>query len=304
MPQRRWFLMLLVVVVGCNDANPAPRSADSPAAPPSSNFDPRGAGSISGRVIWHGEIPRVPPFEVRANLPANHPGKPRQQFDHPHSLRIDPTSRGVGGAVIFLKGIDPAKANNWTHASVRVEVHDQRIVIQQGDYQGNTGFVHQGDNLDLVSRDPSLQALRATGAAFFTLTFPEPNQLRRRRLKEPGVVELSSGVGQYWMRGHVFVADHPYYTRTDKEGRFRLTHVPAGDYQLVCWLPSWREAQRDLDPETGLISRLYFQPPVESRQPVAIVPGGTAEHEFSLNLGLFSVKETRDRQDATQVVVP
>lgn len=65
------------------------------------------------------------------------------------------------------------------------------------------------------------------------------------------------------MRAYVFVDDHPYYTRTDREGRFTLEQVPPGQYEVVCWMPNWQEARHERDPESGLISRFFFRATVE-----------------------------------------
>src|SRR4051812_29212678 len=104
MSKRRWLPLLLVMLVGCNEANPASRPSDTPSPLPASDFEQAGAGSVRGRVVWQGEVPQVPPFEVRAILPANDPGKSRSRFDHPNAPRIDPVSHGVEGAIVFLKG--------------------------------------------------------------------------------------------------------------------------------------------------------------------------------------------------------
>lgn len=38
------------------------------------------------------------------------------------------------------------------------------------------------------------------------------------------------------MRGLVLVLETPYFTTTSSSGEFRLTGLPAGEYELVAWL--------------------------------------------------------------------
>ena len=102
-----------------------------------------------------------------------------------------------------------------------------------------------------------------------------------------GLVELSSGAGQFWMRAYLFVDDHPYYARTGADGRFTLSQAPPGDYELVCWMPDWREAGHEIDAETRLVTRLTFGPPLEVVQPVRIDSGKTATVDFTLSLDSF-----------------
>jgi hypothetical protein len=89
------------------------------------------------------------------------------------------------------------------------------------------------------------------------------------------------------MRGWLFVDDHPYYTHTDAEGCFFLPQVPPGRYELVCWLPDWHEASRELDAETALICRLMFRPPVEVVQPLQLAPRQTQTIAFRLDASRF-----------------
>jgi hypothetical protein len=116
----------------------------------------------------------------------------------------------------------------------------------------------------------------------FTLMFPERDRTRQRRLEEAGVVELTSASGYFWMRGYVFVLDHPYATRTDGQGAFVLPHVPAGRYEAVCWLPSWEKERHERDPETGDVTRLHFRRPIEREITVEVPAGGASRVEFAM----------------------
>ena len=78
----------------------------------------------------------------------------------------------------------------------------------------------------MSSAEPGIQMIRARGAAFFTLPFPEPGQPLDRRFDTPGRVVLTNGAGYYWQSADLFVSDHPYWTVTDAQGRFTLPQVP------------------------------------------------------------------------------
>ena len=38
-----------------------------------------------------------------------------------------------------------------------------------------------------------------------------------------------------WMKGHWLVVDHPYATITDKQGRFQIIGLPAGEHTFRIW---------------------------------------------------------------------
>src|SRR5262249_55259724 len=110
---------------------------------------------------------------------------------------------------------------------------------------------------------------------------------RTRRLGRAGVVELTSAAGHFWMRGHLFVDDHPYYARADAAGRFTFGQVPPGSYEIVCWLPSWFEEHRQRDTGTGLVTRLSFRPPVEVARPVAVGEGASRKVRLTVPAAAF-----------------
>jgi hypothetical protein len=276
-------VLLLAAPLGCDAARPQPATGE--AAPPDeagSLFDPATAGTISGRVRWVGDVPAVPPLVERPNPTGPQPTRDATPWPNPNAPVIDLRARGVAGAVVFLRGVEARRARPWDLPPVRVVQQGRQLHVRQGDADGHVGFVRRGDVVEVVSADAAFYSLHADGAAFFTLAFPDPDRPRTRRLTEPGVVELTSAAGAFWMRGYLFVADHPYYARTDAEGRFTLPAVSPGRYEVVCWLPDWRQRRHERDPETSLVVRLFFRPPLEAARPAEVGPKGAATMDFEV----------------------
>jgi hypothetical protein len=271
-------LFLLSIALGCSDASARTENESSNPEPEAGTaFDPRSAGTIRGQVVWSGDIPVVPPLEVQPNPLAGEILHKKQLRPNPNALVIEPGSKGLANAVIYLRGIDPKRAQPWDHPPVLVEQRGGEFHIIQGDADSPCGFVHRGAALAMISRDPFFHSLHASGAAYFTLAFPDPDRPLQRPLKENGLVELASAAGYYWMRAYLFVDDHPYYTRTDTHGRFTLAQVPPGRYDIVCWLPSWTKARHERDPESGCVTRLFFNPALLRVQPLTLAPRETRE---------------------------
>jgi hypothetical protein len=247
------------------------------------SFDPHTAGAIRGQVLWGGDIPVVAPLEIQPNPLAGEALHKKQLRPNPNAPAIDPRSKGLGNAVVFLRGIDPHRGRPWDHPPVRLEQRAGEFHILQGNADSHFGFVRRGAGLGMISRDPFLHSLHASGAAYFTLTFPDPDRPLERPLKEIGLVELTSAAGYYWMRAYLFVDDHPYYTRTDPQGGFTLEQVPPGRYEIVCWLPSWTKARQERDPESGCVSRLFFDPALGQVQSVALDPGAVKQVAFVIS---------------------
>jgi hypothetical protein len=278
-------LCLLCLGAFSCDKLPAPAT---PAAPPAARpgpgelFNPAVVGAVSGRVTWPGQVPVVPPFRSLPS-PLSAAGGRKQSWPNPNVPVIDAGSRGVAGAVVFLRGVDPRRARGWDHPPVRVVQRGHRFHVMQGEIDRHNGFVRRGDAVQMVSEGEVFHALLARGAAFFARTFPDPGRPCRQRLNRPGVVELSSGAGYFWMRAYLFVDDHPYYTRTDSACSFSLAQVPPGSYEVVCWVPDWREQAHELDGDTGRVWRLTFRPALVRTRPVLVEPGRVAAVDVELS---------------------
>ena len=124
-----WFVLLLS---GCREAVSVPPPTASEPVPLASQFDPTTAGTIEGRVRWDGPFPDVKPLvyhPVRVGLSPRLPEK--REFPNPNQPIIDSTSRGVGNAVIFLRGVDPQRSRPWDQPTVTVEMRDYQFHLRQ-----------------------------------------------------------------------------------------------------------------------------------------------------------------------------
>jgi hypothetical protein len=284
-------LLVAAAFLGCENVTPPTPSDATPLEPATQHSalstqhsgSTQRSGSLTGRVTWHGPVPNLPPVRVARPQEDGTFGVVARPAPNPPA--VDPATGGVAGAVVFLRAIDPAAGRPWDHPPVTVELHDERPMVRQGDGPpGAVGFVRRGDGITIVSRQPAFHALRARGAAFWTLTLPDPDRPRTRRLDQAGLVELSSAANNFWMHGYLWVSDHPYFARTDAAGRWALEQVPAGEYELVVWLPSWRVARQERDPEWTAVARYVMGRPLEQVRRV-VVRGGEAVDVEDVSLG-------------------
>ena len=52
---------------------------------------------------------------------------------------------------------------------------------------------------------------------------------------------------------------------------------------MVCWLPDWREGERELDGETALVFRVAYRPPHEWVKRVRVAPRQDVAVSFRLS---------------------
>ena len=150
----------LLAAVGCGDARP---QAPEPARPVElgARFHADTARTISGRVIWAGELPLIPPLKIQFNGDSSAALKEALERPNPNAPAIDPHTRGIGNAVVFLRGIDARQSRPWDLPPVTVEIRGRQHHVIQGATDTPIGFVRKGETITMVSRETECHALHA-----------------------------------------------------------------------------------------------------------------------------------------------
>lgn len=280
--RNRLFPLLAILAAGCDGeaASPMQPTSEPPPIAIGTEFNPATAGTVTGRVTWKGPLPLVPEFPHHVPQPDG--SYAFRTAENPNRPQINPKNRAVAGVVVRLEGIDPKVARPWDLPPVSVVVGESRITVVQGGERRRVGFVRRGDSVTVASVEPMYHILRGRGDAFFSLTLPKPDQPVTRALSKAGRVELSSGSGQYWASADLFVAEYPYFTVTDASGRFTLGGVPPGRWKLTAWMPGWEGAKMERDPDSTVVTRMTYSPPVEQSLSVEPAPGQSVEVHLTL----------------------
>jgi hypothetical protein len=186
-------------------------------------------GTISGTVKWGGPRPAVEEFPITKDPLVCDP-ESEKQVDLGR-LVVGPQG-GVANTIVFLKDISSGKA---------MDLPQPRRVLNQKQcrYIPHILLVAQGTELQMESSDATLHTIHMDGAASLNLPFPYTNQIISRTMQTAGLVNLRCNGGHVWMNAEMMVVTHPYYAVTDDSGRFQLTDVPPGNYQIVAWHEGW-----------------------------------------------------------------
>ncbi len=186
-------------------------------------------GTIAGTVKWSGPAPRLPEFPITKDPqvcdPASHKKVDLER------LLIGPQG-GVANTIVYLKDVTSGKA---------MDIPQPRRFLDQKQcrYEPHILLVPSDADIQMKSSDAVLHTVHMDGAATFNLPFPFINQVTSRKLSSPGLINLKCNGGHVWMNAEVMVVPHPYYVVTDKSGRFELTGVPPGEYEIVAWHEGW-----------------------------------------------------------------
>jgi Polysaccharide lyase family 4, domain II len=192
-------------------------------------------GTISGTVKWSGPEPHLPRFVITKDPQICDPNSEKTR--DLERLVVGPEG-GVANTVVYLRDVTQGKA---------FDLPQQRRFLDQRHcrYEPHILLVPQNALLQMKSSDATLHTIHMDGAASYNLPFPFPNQTVTRDMSSPGLVNLRCNGGHVWMNAEMFVAPHPYYTVTDESGKFELTDVPPGQYQLVAWHEGWSVLRKE-----------------------------------------------------------
>ncbi len=74
---------------------------------------------------------------------------------------------------------------------------------------------------------------------------------------KPGLVTLRCDIHEH-MRALLLVVDTPYFVRTEADGHFRLTGLPAGKYNLKAWVDSRTTREQMVELKSGSTLHVDF----------------------------------------------
>lgn len=178
-------------------------------------------GSISGQVLFDGQMSPPATLPVHKNRAVCGESVPDE------SLLVDAYG-GLKNVVVVLDGIHAGKGNPVLPAlldnkNCAFVPRVQTIAVGQPLALRNSDFILH-----------NVHARQNGHKTIFNLGLPYWSE-KTYRFTQPGRVLIDCDVLHTWMRAHIIVTDHPYTAVTDAAGRFDISHIPAGEYDLRLW---------------------------------------------------------------------
>jgi hypothetical protein len=212
-----------------------------------------GWGSLSGQITLEGPIPAVRTFENDMKAHGDKvcclAGKPGEKIDP--AWTVDPKSRGVAHAVVFLK----VGSKQFFPIHEKDRERKQELVIDQPhcaflpfvttlypSYFDGKKQVPTGQSLIIKNSSTVRHNVRAIGD-------PKINEGFNRVVEPGGSMPASFEPQRYpiplncdfhkWMSGYIWVFEHPYVAVTGSDGRYEIPRVPAGaEVAVMVWHPA------------------------------------------------------------------
>jgi hypothetical protein len=233
-------------------------------------------GTIMGTVKWSGPEPKG--LNVLVNKDPEVCDPEARKEKNLERLLVGPNG-GVANTIVYLKNISRGKAMDLPAPRRSLDQRHCR-------YEPHILLVPQTAELAMKSSDAVLHTVHMDGAASFNLPFPFTDRVITRNMDTPGLVNLRCNGGHVWMNAEMMVVPHPYYAVSDQDGRFELTDVPPGDYEVVAWHEGWQVLRRENAVDVfsqKTIQRAIFSEPRTWKQTVTVHASETAEVDFVIS---------------------
>jgi len=235
-----------------------------------------GWGTLRGRIVYDG----TPPVPERITVTKDQDVCGKCPL-YDETLLVDPKSYGVRNVIVRL----------YTGPRDIVQVHESYEKDKHGEVLMESKWCRF---------EPHVVALRTTQKFVFRNADPKGDALKIDPLKNPHInVTLTpneSVVNEFpveerfpvqvtcpvhpWELGWLVISDHPYVAVTDKEGKFEIPNVPAGEPQFMFW-----------QEKAGYLSEVTLQGQPESwrrgTKELPLTPGENDLGDIVVKPGLF-----------------
>jgi hypothetical protein len=237
-------------------------------------IDVADGGTVKGQAVWNGEIPKLPPLRVFADMDLC--GTEAASS----ALRIDKTTRGVQDVLVYLERVERGKAPEPTyrlHMGKREGTRNAELAAQRCQFQEQVfPFVRTAEvsmiNFESILHNPHFFTEKR--ASLFNIAMPTPDREIEIRLPRARGVGLRLQCDVHVHMNAWFAAfDHPYFAVTDEQGRFEIRDIPPGAYTLIAWHAGYNIVQ-------FVSSRPVYDEPHVVRHSVKIAPKAVVEQRF------------------------
>ena len=191
-------------------------------------------GTLTGQFVLDGAIPVLKPLVAKGDAGTKDAAVCAADTVPDDGLVVDPASKGIANIFVYIK-----KAKD-VHPSLKTPASPTVAFDQKGcRFFPHALFVRTNQEVKVLSEDP---------IAHNTHTFPLRNQAANTAIKpnERVGVPYKNAVSESlpmevkcdfhpWMKAYWLVLDHPYAAITDKDGKFTIENLPAGEHEFVVW---------------------------------------------------------------------
>ena len=209
--------------------SPDPQRGFLPSPAEHVSDDAANTGTIQGVITYSGDVPKSP---VRDNA-----GQQREL------LSVHRRSRGLRYALVYLEHDEAHRSDSEDSAGGKKAVESEPIHVDQVEqtFRPHLTAIRDGQQVKFTNSDAANHNVRAIGFEaknqFNVMTSTSGGYIHQfvpEKKKRPILLICDL---HPWMRGWIFVLNHPYFAVSNERGKFIIRSVPHGAYRLVIRQP-------------------------------------------------------------------
>jgi plastocyanin len=230
-----WLLaavLTFLASIGCggtdstsSGASPEP-ATDAQASTPTAETAPRGSSSITGVARFEGTAPSPPRIDMSAD--------PACAAKHSETVYSDALALGEGNTLGWaLVSVDSGLPEGDYAAPSEPVVLDQKGCH----YTPHVVGIQVGQPFKILNSDGILHNVHSLSKVNSPFNRAMPGAVTETQFqfnREEAVFRVKCDVHP-WMSAYVGVKRHPYFAVTAEDGRFEITGLPAGSYEISAW---------------------------------------------------------------------
>lgn len=149
---------------------------------------------------------------------------------------VDAAGHGVAGVVLVAEPEVPAAPAKHPPRSTTTIMDQQNMQFVPNIVVIQTGGGVEFPNSDQIEH----QVYSFSAPKSFQLSLYAGHKYPPVVFDRPGLVVVGCNIHDH-MIGYIYVADSPWYGRTNDSGQLALHDLPAGNYRLTAWHPRMQE---------------------------------------------------------------
>lgn len=188
-------------------------------------------GDLEGQFIYKGKAPAAMPI-----VPDKDPAFCGKHKLTTEKVVVNKENGGIANVVVYLLPAPGSKVK--LHPDLE-KVSDEKVVLDNKNcrFEPHVLAIRTGQTLVIGNGDPIGHNTKAEffNNASFNDLIPAGGKIEKKFTSAesaPNKVECSIHT---WMNGYLLVRDNPYFAVSDKDGKFAIKNIPAGDHTFVVW---------------------------------------------------------------------
>ena len=159
---------------------------------------------------------------------------------------------GVKNVIVALQDVEKGKAMPEEELILDNKAC-QFIPLVAVTYKGSQ-FVVQ--NSDPIFHNTSLGlVMKGRRSTVYNLALPTQNMTIKKPVRRTGLHSVKCDAHK-WMRAHVYAARNPYAALSDENGKFEITDILPGKYEVLVWHEGFGEIEKTIEVKAGEASTL------------------------------------------------